>query len=175
VYDVVLLIERQLSRLDAEQVAGLHEDLAEPVRYHVVMPVENASAQVHAALGSIARYEMIPPVDALSEDTLARLDAELVTEAKRGLARSLDRLRACGREATGELTPASPVRALVRAADGCGAREAIVLTAPHAVRDFLHVDWASQARRALGIPCLHLLEHETFEEQAGGGEGVSGA
>ena len=49
-----------------------------------------------------------------------------------------------------------------------------MLTAPHAVRDFLHVDWTSQARRALGIPCLHLLEHETFDEQAGGGEGVSG-
>ncbi len=173
-YEVVLLIERRLSPLDAEQVVSLHEGIDEPVRYHVVMPVENASAQVHAALGSIARYEMIPPVDAISEDTLARLDAELVAEAKRGLARSLSLLRHAGREAVGELTPASPVRALVKAADGCDAREAIVLTAPHAVRDFLHVDWASKARRSLGIPTLHLLEHETFAEQAGGGEGVDG-
>ena len=122
------------------------------MRYHVVMPVENASAQVHAALGSIARYEMIPPVDAISEDTLARLDAELVAEAKRGLARSLSLLRHAGREAVGELTPASPVRALVKAADGCDAREAIVLTAPHAVRDFLHVDWASQGTTLAGHP-----------------------
>ena len=174
-YDVVLLIERPLSELDARQVTGLHEGLDEPVRYRVVMPVENASAHVHAALGSIARYEIIPPIDAFSEDTLARLDAELVAEAQQGLARSLALLRASGRAAEGELTPASPVRALVKAADSCHAREAIVLTAPHAVRDFLHVDWASQARRALGIPCLHLLEHETFDEQAGGGEGVSGA
>ena len=29
-------------------------------------------------------------------------------------------------------------------------------------------------RRKLGVPVLHLIEHESFDEQAGSGEGVSG-
>ncbi|UMG93491.1 hypothetical protein [Nocardioides sp. TF02-7] len=49
-----------------------------------------------------------------------------------------------------------------------------MLTRPHVVAEFFHVDWTSRARRRLGVPVLHLLEHETFDEQAGGGEGVSG-
>ena len=31
-----------------------------------------------------------------------------------------------------------------------------------------------QARRRIKVPVLHLMEQETFNEQAGGGEGVSG-
>jgi hypothetical protein len=43
------------------------------------------------------------------------------------------------------------------------------------VAELFHVDWASRARRRLGVPVLHLLEHETFAEQSSGaGEGVSG-
>ena len=54
------------------------------------------------------------------------------------------------------------------------AAEAIILTRPHVVSEFFHLDWTSRARRKLGVPVLHLLEHETFDEQAGGGEGVTG-
>ena len=36
------------------------------------------------------------------------------------------------------------------------------------------MDWTSQARRRIDVPVLHLMEQETFNEQAGGGEGVSG-
>ena len=49
-----------------------------------------------------------------------------------------------------------------------------MLTRPHVVAEFFHVDWTSRARRKLGVPVLHLLEHENFDEQAGGGEGVTG-
>ena len=48
------------------------------------------------------------------------------------------------------------------------------LTRPHLVAEFFHVDWTSRARRKIGVPVLHLLEHENFDEQAGGGEGVTG-
>jgi len=176
-YDVVLLIEQELSALDAGQVLALHEQLeneAEHVTYHVLLPVEDASSRVHAALGSIARYEMIPPSESMSPDALSRLDAELVAEAQAGLQRSLDLLRAGGHQAAGELTHGDPIGALVRVSNENDAAEALVLTGPHAVRDFLHTDWASRARRSLGIPILHLLEHETFDEQSGGGEGISG-
>jgi hypothetical protein len=53
-------------------------------------------------------------------------------------------------------------------------REAIILTRSHVVSEFFHVDWTSRARRKIGVPLLHLLEHENFDEQAGAGEGVTG-
>ena len=68
-----------------------------------------------------------------------------------------------------------PVDALARTVKEVDGREAIILTRPHVVAEFFHVDWTSKARRRLGVPVLHLLEHETFDEQAGGGEGLSGA
>ena len=72
------------------------------------------------------------------------------------------------------VTTAPPVDALVEKVSQTNAREAIVLTRPHVVAEFFHVDWSSRARRKLGVPVLHLIEHETFDEQAGGGEGVTG-
>ena len=53
-------------------------------------------------------------------------------------------------------------------------REAIILTRPHVVAEFFHVDWTSRARRKIGVPVLHLLERENFDEQAGHGEGITG-
>lgn len=173
-YEVVLLVERELTDLDAEQVVGLHENLEEAVRYRMLLPVEDAAIRVQTAIGSIARYEMVPPMDAVDGETIERLNREMVERAQGELDRSLELLRATGRRAEGRVTSEDPVRALATEATTHGCREAIVLTAPHAVREFFHLDWTSRARRVLGIPCLHLLEHETFDEQGGGGEGVSG-
>ena len=39
------------------------------------------------------------------------------------------------------------------------------------VSEFFHVDWTSRARRKIGVPVLHLLEHENFDEQAGSRRG----
>jgi hypothetical protein len=44
-YDVVLLVEQPLSRQDATNLRGLHEEIEDPVRYHVLLPVEDASAR----------------------------------------------------------------------------------------------------------------------------------
>ncbi len=173
-YDVVLLVERELTELDASQVVDLHKGLDEAVVYHVLLPVEDAASRVQAAIGSIARYEMVPPMDAVDADTLERLNRDLVERARGELARSIAVLRAAGAPADGHITPDDPVRALATEVAKHHAAEAIVLTAPHAVQDFFHLDCASRARRAIGIPTLHLLEHETFDEQGGGGEGVSG-
>ena len=65
-------------------------------------------------------------------------------------------------------------RPVARADAEVSAAEVIILTQPHVVAEFFHVDWTSKARRKLGVPVLHLLEHENFDEQAGEGEGISG-
>jgi hypothetical protein len=174
-YEVVLLIEKALSKLDADQVASLHESLDETVHYHVILPVEDAATRIETALGSIAASEVLA-TSAMNfpETDLDELQREIRTEAETQLATSMELMRATGHEVSGELTSANPIDALAAAVDNHGSREAIVLTRPHIVSEFFHLDWTSKARRRIGVPCLHLLERETFEEQSGSGEGISG-
>jgi hypothetical protein len=174
-YDVVLLIEKAISKADAVQVAGLHESLEEPVRYHVILPCEDAASRIETALGSIAASEVLA-TSAMSypEMDLDELQREIRGEAQKALDASTRFMQATGHEVTGEVTSEEPITALARVVESRGAAEAIILTRPHVVREFFHLDWTSKARRRIGVPCLHLLEHETFDEQAGQGEGVSG-
>ncbi len=174
-YNVVLLVEQPLSQQDARQVRGLHEEMDEHVRYHVLLPVEDAAARVESAMGSLAASEVLAsPALVMNEDDLENIQHELLENARRELSASLERLIEAGGDAVGDIVSIDPIDALaskVKAVDG---REAIILTRPHVVSEFFHMDWTSRARRKIGVPVLHLLEHESFDEQAGGGEGVTG-
>jgi hypothetical protein len=174
-YDVVLLIEQALSRADARQVAGLHESIEETVRYHVLLPVEDAASRIETALGSIAASEVLA-TSAMNypEMDLEQLQREIREQAQGALDASRECISATGHEVTAEMTSQEPVTALAAAVDARDAREAIILTRPHLVAEFFHLDWTSKARRRIGVPCLHLLEQENFDEQAGAGEGVTG-
>jgi hypothetical protein len=135
-YDVAVLAEQPLSALDAAQVTGLHEGLDEPVRYHVLVPGNEAATRTAAELIEI--------------------------EGRSGHCNAVPE----------RADSSDPVDALVEVVERTGAAEVIVLTASHPVRETLHRDWASQVRRRVDLPTLHLLEHESFEEQsAGRGEG----
>ncbi len=113
------------------------------------------------------------PVVVAPED-VEGMHRELLAQARADLNAALTALRTAGAEATGETVADEPVRALVAKVREVGGAEVIVLTRPHVVSEFFHVDWTSRARRKLDVPILHLLEHENFDEQAGGGEGVTG-
>ena len=174
-YDVVLLVEQPLSLEDARQVRSLHEDVADPVRYHVLLPVEDAAARVESAMGSIAGSEVMasPPL-VVDEENIQEVQRELLDEARGNMSDCIGRLTSCGADAVGEIVTADPIEALAAKVAELKAAEAIILTRPHVVAEFFHLDWTSRARRKIGVPILHLLERETFDEQAGGGEGVSG-
>ena len=174
-YDVVLLIERAISKADAVQVTGLHDSLDERVRYHVILPCEDAASRIETALGSIAASEVLA-TSAMSypEMDIDELQREIRGEAQKELDTSLHFLKATGHDAAGEVSSQDPVVALAAAVEARSASEVIILTRPHLVREFFHIDWTSKARRKIGVPCLHLLEHESFDEQAGQGEGVTG-
>ena len=58
-YHVVLLIEQELSELDATQITSLHEGIDEQVVYHVLLPVEDPSGQVEATLGNLAASDTL--------------------------------------------------------------------------------------------------------------------
>jgi hypothetical protein len=174
-YDVVLLVEQALTDGDARQVRSLHEGLDVPVTYHVLLPVDDAQAQVQAALSTMAGHELVPGPGVVVPPAV---DVEEITEevedqAKADLAQTLAALKDAGATADGATVDGDPVAALKAKIAEVDGREAIVLTRPHVIAEFFHVDWASQARRKIGVPVLHLLEHETFDEQAGGGEGAS--
>ncbi len=174
-YDVVLLVERALSPSDARQVRSLHEDIEDPVHYHVLVPLEDAAARIESALGSLSAGEvMSSPAMTMSDVDLDAVRRDCRDRSQADLDTTLQVLREAGARAEGEVVSAPPVDALATSVSAVDGREVIILTRPHVVQEFFHVDWTSRARRRIGVPVLHLLEHETFDEQAGGGEGVTG-
>ena len=175
-YDVVLLVEQALDAADAARVHSLHEGIEDPVVYHVLLPVDDAAARVEAAMSSMPSSELLGAPAVLAESVdLAEVEREARERAEAALASTLSVLTKDGATAVGALVeePIASLAASVAAVDG---REVIILTRPHVVAEFFHVDWTAQARRKLGVPVLHLLEHETFSEQAaeGGEFGATG-
>jgi hypothetical protein len=110
----------------------------------------------------------------LDQEEVADIQRELLEQARADLDASVRALAQMGATATGHIVTAEPIDALTAKVKEVGAAEVIVLTRSHVVSEFFHLDWTSRARRKLGVPVLHLLEHENFDEQAGGPEGISG-
>ncbi len=175
-YDVVLLVEQALTSADATQVLSLHEGIDEIVTYHVLLPMEDAAARIEASMGSLAAGEvMASPAMAMREVDIEAVRKDCRDRSDRDLKATLEALKAAGAvDAHGEVVTQPPIDALAAKVADIDGREAIILTRPHVVAEFFHVDWTSRARRKIGVPVLHLLEHENFDEQAGGGEGISG-
>ncbi|RYC10407.1 hypothetical protein [Nocardioides zhouii] len=174
-YDVVLLVEQALTSVDAEQVRSLHSEIEDRVVYHVLIPLEDAAARIEASLGTLGAGDlMAAPALAMNDVDIEALRRECEENSSSELQHTLAAIKAAGGEATGKVTSEPPVDALAALVSAVDAREAIILTRPHVVAEFFHVDWTSRARRKLGVPVLHLIEHENFDEQAGAGEGVSG-
>lgn len=176
-YDVVLLVEQALTAQDAAQVHSLHEGLDGPVTYHVLLPLEDAAARVESAMGSLSAGDMMAtPTMPMSEDQLDAVRKDCQERSDAELRQTLEHLRASGAVATGQVVSDPPIDALAAKVTEVDGREAIILTRPHVVAEFFHLDWTSKARRRLGVPILHLLEHESFDEQAEryGEEGITG-
>ena len=174
-YNVVLLVEQALTPADAAQLRSLHDELDEPVVYHVLMPLEDAASRIESAMGSLSAGEVLAsPSMAMNDVDLEAVRRDCRDRSNADLEATLTALRATGANVTGCVVGEPPIDALAAKVTEVDGREAIILTRPHVVAEFFHVDWTSRARRKIGVPVLHLLEHENFDEQAGGGEGVTG-
>jgi hypothetical protein len=175
--DVVLLVEQELSSVDARQVTDLHRDLDRPVTYHVLLPVEDAAARVESAMGSIAASEVLAsPALVMDNENIQEVQRELLEQARTDCDGCVAKLKGQGADVNGQVVSAEPIDALAAKVKEVQAAEAIILTRKHVIAEFFHLDWTSRARRKIGVPILHLLEHENFDEQAEhyGGEGVTG-
>jgi len=174
-YDVVLLVEQALTDADATQVLSLHEGLDEPVTYHVLLPMEDAAARVESAMGSLGAGEVLgSPAIAMRDVDLDAVRRDCAERSQQDLEQTLAALQRAGADARGQVVSEPPIDALAAKVAAVDGREAIIMTRPHVVAEFFHVDWTHQARRHLHVPVLHLIEHENFDEQAGEGEGISG-
>ncbi|MCL2612366.1 MAG: hypothetical protein FWD95_03940 [Nocardioidaceae bacterium] len=164
-YDVVLLIEEQLSDKDAGVVRALHEGLDDQeVVYHVLVPMNDAAAAIEASMTAIGAGDMVVPSPNLNTDEIAALREECRTDAQTGVEASMRALTSAGATAgTATVVEESPIDALAAKVKEVDGREAIILTQPHLVAEFFHVDWTSKARRHIGVPVLHLLEHNPPE------------
>ena len=174
-YDVVLLVEQALTLADARQVLSLHEELDDPVVYHVLLPLEDAAARIEASMGGLSGGELMGnPTIGMHEADIEAVRKDSQEQSDDELSATLAALREAGGTADGKVVGDDPIEALSAEVSAVDGREAIILTRSHVVSEFFHLDWTSRARRKIGVPVLHLLEHENFDEQAGSGEGVTG-
>jgi hypothetical protein len=174
-YKVIVLAEQAMTAGDAAEVVSLHDDIGEPRHYHVLIPCENARLQVEAALGSLAASETLAaPAIVGSEVDTEEAQRHIDADAMSAVSVSIAAIKATGHEASGEFSSQDPIVELARVVDAERADEVIVMTRPHIVQEFLHLDWASKARRRLGVPVLHLVEHEPLDAEAANGQGITG-
>jgi hypothetical protein len=159
-YDVVLLVEQELSEADAQRVIDLHQEMPEQVKYHVLIPCHNAEAGVEASLAALGTADLYGAGLVDQRADLAEAQRALDAEATNCSQRSVKRLKDLGQDVDGAITHERPVDALVQKVKTVNGQEVIVLTRPHVVAEFFHVDWTAQARRHLGVPVLHLLEQD---------------
>jgi hypothetical protein len=171
-YNVIILAEQALSAGDASEVTALHDAIDDERHYHVLIPCDNAAAQVETAVSSLASPEAMAPMS--METDIQAIQAEIDAGAQTAVEASVEAIRSSGHDADGSFTSSDPIDALVAAVKQRSADEVIVMTRPHVVAEFFHTDWSSRARRKLGVPLLHLIEHEALDAEAGGGEGVTG-
>ncbi|TDO47821.1 hypothetical protein EV643_108135 [Kribbella sp. VKM Ac-2527] len=159
-YDVVLLVEQELSEPDAKRVVALHQDMPEPVKYHVLVPCHNAEAGVEASISALGTADLYGAGLIDQRQELAEAQRAIDSEAKDCTSRSVQRLRDLDQQAEGGITHDRPIDALTATVNKVSGREVIILTRPHIVAEFFHLDWTNSARRHLGVPVLHLLEQE---------------
>ncbi|MEJ7634331.1 hypothetical protein [Aeromicrobium sp.] len=161
-YDVALLIERQLIDLDADQIIALHEGLDDTVRYHLLLPVESSNAILTSSMSALGAGQIVPITE---PDAIEAIHSQLVQAGQSELEASAALIRDRGQQVTAALTEDDPIDALLELVKKTGSSEVIILTEPHVVREFLQLDWTSRAQRKLDVPSVHLLEHVPFDAQ----------
>ncbi len=160
-YNVIVLAEQVITPADASDVAALHSSIEDRRLYHVLIPCDNAAVRVETALGSLAASEVLAaPAVAANQADVEQAQADIEAAAHEAVAASVSALQDLGAEATGQFSSLNPIESLERVAREHNADEVIVMTRPHVIQELLHLDWTSKARRRLGVPVLHLIEHE---------------
>ncbi len=162
-YNVALLVERQLIDLDADQILALHEGVDDDVTYFMLLPVDSSTAALSSSMAAFGGAQFMPLEEPAA---FQHLEEELREVGQEELDASAALLTARGQSVVTKLVDYDPIDALVELVKERSCDEVIILTEPHVVSEFLHLDWTSRARRKLDVPTLHLLEHYSFSQQS---------
>jgi hypothetical protein len=162
-YDVVVLIEREMSEGDARRVAALHARRDEVVDYHLLIsshPTEGLGGPLALLGSSFAAVAGLSgdPVSARTTTALAdpQFDLAAVIEHSSRRLRGLNDCRV-----NVSITHGEVLLALKTLVSRTKSQEIVVVAWPETVARFLCSDWPAQAKKTLDIPRIRVLEHAT--------------
>jgi hypothetical protein len=163
-YDVVVLIEREMSEGDARRVAALHARQDELVDYHLLIsshPTEGLAGPMALLGTSFADIAGLSAASSASTATPAaladpRYDLASVIEHSSRRLRGLNDCRVNVSITHGEILLG--LRTLVKSTKS---QEVVVVAWPETAARFVVSDWPKRARRELNVPKVRILEHAT--------------
>jgi hypothetical protein len=180
-YDVVVLIEREMSEGDARRVAALYARQEEAVDYHLLVSshpdsgfggpmallgstfadvagMTPAAAVIGSATAPSAR---VGPVAAPSRTPMAAL-ADPAVDLASVIEHSSRRLRdASGYQVHVSITHGEIMLALMQMVKSTACQEVVVVAWPETAARFVCSDWSAKARKLLKVSRVRILEHDT--------------
>ena len=164
-YDVVVLIEREMSEGDARRVAALHARREEPVDYHLLVsshPTEGIGGPL-ALLGSsfadvTGSSAVVRAAAASTATALADPDTDLASVIEHS-SRRLRGLNDC--RVNVSITHGEILLALKTLVNSTKSQEVVVVAWPETAASFVCSDWAHRAKRQLKVPRVRVVEHDT--------------
>ncbi|GAA1157600.1 hypothetical protein GCM10009630_64680 [Kribbella jejuensis] len=179
-YDVVVLIEREMSEGDARRVAALHARREEPIEYHLLVSshTDSALAGPMALLGStfadVAGLTGSAAVVGSATAPSARIGppspsrtpvatlADPAVDLASVIEHSSRRLRAAsGYPVHVSITHGEVLLALMQMVKTTSSQEVVVVAWPETAAAFLCSDWTTKARKVLKVPRVRIVEHDT--------------
>ncbi|HEV7168819.1 MAG TPA: hypothetical protein VGN49_12725 [Micrococcaceae bacterium] len=156
---IIILTEEPLGELDAENIIRSYDD-GDDVQLVVLVPSGAKRNLLVDVVDQLTLLDLPAAVRELRDKPPSKEVAR--AEAAGQLATSIAVLEAAGAKVSGKVVEGNAVRALVSEVKATDARQAIVVTRPHALADTFHQDWANQAQHKLGLPVLHLYAGSGF-------------
>ncbi|WP_350274779.1 hypothetical protein [Kribbella sp. HUAS MG21] len=188
-YDVVVLIEREMSEGDARRVAALYAKHEEPVEYHLLVSShpESGFGGPLALLGStfadvagltgpaVGAGSGTGPVAVPSAGSGARAAddtgpsrtptavlADPAVDLASVIEHSARQLRvASGYPVHVSITHGEILVALMQMVRATNSHEVVVVAWPETAARFLCSDWTTKARKVLKVPRVRIVEHDT--------------
>lgn len=154
---IVVLAEVPLTEADASHLSALID--GDDAVYTVLIPEDRHTNVLGEFLHHLSLLEIGEAFRGLSHRPT---EDEVRVTADQALQGSLTALRNAGLKADGLTARGNAVETMVSTVREKSARQAVVITRPHAVADTLHRDWANRAQDRLGVPVLHLYAGSGF-------------
>lgn len=155
---IVILTEEHLNDADAANLVSLVGE--EPTNFVVIIPDDRHKSVMAEFFHHLSLLEFSDAFRELSQGQPTEQESRATAEAE--LEASLRVAEAHGLAAQGRIVTGNAVEAMTETVAEYDARQAVVITRPHAVADTFHTDWANQAQDRLGVPVLHLYSGSGF-------------